>query len=153
KEDACDECLPCRKIENGTYGDVRVIDLAWQAAERKEAVEKQQNLRIETLMTERHRLLQSPLEGAWKVSILCDAHKMTADASNVLLKILEEPPPHTAILLITSFRDRLLATIVSRCQPVRFRHVSHEPTLSHEEVEAHREAEMLWEKLGAGSPA
>ena len=49
---------------------MRLIDFAWQAAERKEPLEKQQNLRIETIQTERHRLLQSPGEGAWKVSIL-----------------------------------------------------------------------------------
>ncbi len=151
--DACGACLSCRKIDNGTHPDVRVIDLAWQAAERKEAVEKQQNLRIETIMTERHRLLQSVVEGAWKVSILSDAHKMTPDAANVLLKILEEPPTSTAIFLITPFRDRLFTTLVSRCQPVRFRYLEHELALSHEEVEAHQEAEQLWDRLKSAPSA
>ena len=50
--------------------------------------------------------------------------RLTADAANVLLKILEEPPAQTAIFLLTPFRDRLFATIVSRCQPVRFRALS-----------------------------
>ncbi len=145
--DACDQCLSCRKITAGKHPDVRVIDLAWQAAERKEPVEKQQNLRIETVMNERHRLLQSAGEGEWKVSILNDAHKMTADAANVLLKILEEPPSKTAIILTTPFRDRLFQTILSRCQPVRFRYVEHEVIMSHEEVEAHQEAEKLWDLL------
>jgi len=119
--DPCGTCLSCRKIGAGNHPDVRVIDFAWQAAERKEPLEKQQNLRIETIQTERHRLLQSAVEGQWKVSILEDAHRLTADAANVLLKILEEPPARTAIFLLTPFRDRLFATIVSRCQPVRFR--------------------------------
>jgi DNA polymerase III subunit delta' len=122
--DCCDECLSCRKISAGNHPDVRVIDLAWQAAERNEPLEKQQNLRIEMIMTERHRLLQSPVEGTWKVTLLDDAHRLTADAANVLLKTLEEPPANTAIFLLTPFRDRLFATIISRCQLIRFRSLS-----------------------------
>src|SRR6266404_7123047 len=57
--DGCDVCLSCRKIAAGNHPDVRVIDLAWQAAARKEPLEKQQTLRIETVLAERHRLLQS----------------------------------------------------------------------------------------------
>jgi DNA polymerase III delta prime subunit len=149
----CDQCLSCRKIAAGNHPDVRVIDLAWQAAERKEAIEKQQNLRIETILTERHRLLQSPGEGAWKVSMIDEAHRLTPDAANVLLKVLEEPAANTALILVTAFRDRLLQTIVSRCQPVRFRYIDRPPNLSHEEVEAHREAENLWESLQTVAPA
>jgi DNA polymerase III subunit delta' len=119
--DACDLCNACRKIAAGNHPDVRVIDLAWQAAERHEPIEKQQNLRIETVLTERRRLLQSPLEGDWKVMILDDAHRLTPDAANVLLKVLEEPPPHTALVLVTPHRDRLFSTVQSRCQPMRFR--------------------------------
>ncbi len=151
--DSCDSCLSCRKIAAGNHPDVRVIDLAWQAAERKEALEKQQNLRIETVLTERHRLLQSPVEGRWKVSILDEAHRLTPDAANVLLKILEEPPAATAMILVSSFRDRLFSTIVSRCQPVRFRYLERSPQLSHEEVEDHRQAETLWQSLEKVAPA
>lgn len=151
--DACGSCLSCRKIAAGNHPDVRLIDLASQAALRKEPLEKQQALRIETMLAERHRLLQSSVEGPWKVTVLDDAHLMTPDAANVLLKILEEPPARTAIILVTSFRDRLLATIVSRCQPVRFRYPERAPQLSHEEIEAHRQAETLWESLATASPA
>ncbi len=151
--DSCGSCLSCRKIAAGNHPDVRVIDLAWQAAERKEPLEKQQNLRIETVLAERHRLLQSPGEGLWKVSILDEAHRLTPDAANVLLKILEEPPQCTAIILVTPFRDRLLSTIVSRAQPVRFRYLDRTPHLSHEEIEAHRQAETLWESLANLPPA
>jgi DNA polymerase-3 subunit delta' len=125
----CGTCLSCRKIAAGNHPDVRVVDLAWQAAERKEPLEKQQNLRIETIQNERHRLLQSAVEGQWKVSILDEAHRLTADAANVLLKILEEPPARTAIFLVTPFRDRLFATILSRCQPVRFRSLADDEML------------------------
>ena len=132
---------------------MRVLDLAWQALERKEPFEKQQNLRIETVMTERRRLLQSPVEGPWKVSIIDDAQRLTPDAANVLLKILEEPPAKTAIFLITPFRDRLFATIVSRCQPVRLGALSDEEIaqcLSRLEVPADLHAKLS--EMALGSP-
>jgi len=109
-----------RRTEASNHPDVRVVNLAYQADLRKEPVEKQINLRIETILEERRRLLQSAVEGGWKVLILDDAHRLTADAANVLLKILEEPPENTAIFLLTPYRDRLFQTILSRCQPVRF---------------------------------
>lgn len=151
-KDACGHCLACKKIHNQVHPDVRVLNLAWQAAERKEAIEKQQTLRIDTVLNERARLLQSAVEGPWKVSIIQDAHKLTTEAANVLLKILEEPPARTALILTTPFRDRLLATILSRCQPVRFRYIEQKEALSHEEVEAHRLAETLWDSLKVTPP-
>ena len=182
--EACGTCVSCRKISAGNHPDVRVIDMAWQAAERKEPIEKQNNLRMETVMAERHRLLQSPVEGRWKVSILDEAHRLTPDAANVLLKILEEPPAFTAIFLTTPFRDRLFATLLSRCQPVRLRSLSDEEMVQcltrlqvpaelqatltemalgspghalhlnrEEQIEAIREAENLWQKLGTLTPA
>jgi len=121
RADSCDACNSCRKITAGNHPDVRVVNLEYQAVEREEAVAKQQTLRIETILEERRRLLQSAVEGSWKVTIIDEAHRLTADAANVLLKILEEPPPRTALFLLTAFRDRLFATLLSRCQPVRFR--------------------------------
>jgi len=116
-----DACVSCRKIAAGNHPDVRVVDFAWQALIRDEDLEKQQNLKIETILAERHRLLQSPLEGRRKVLILDDAHRLTPDAANAFLKILEEPPTDAVIILVTPFRDRLLPTTLSRCRPVRFR--------------------------------
>jgi len=118
---SCDVCSSCRRIANGQHPDVRVVDFNFQAAERDETVTKQQTLRIETILDERRRLFQSSVEGPWKVMILDEAHRLTPDAANVLLKILEEPPAKTAIFLLTPFRDRLFPTVVSRTQPVRFK--------------------------------
>jgi len=172
------ECVSCHKITTGIHPDVRVVDMAWQALIRDEEVEKQQHVRIETILAERHRLLQSPLEGAWKVLILDDAHRLTPDAANAFLKILEEPPADAAIFLLTPFRDRLLATLVSRCRPVRFRALADEemqqwqkrrdlPELDlwlargspgralhitrEETLTAIREADALWDALPARS--
>jgi DNA polymerase III delta prime subunit len=124
KNPTAQPCVSCRKIAAGNHPDVRVVDFAWQALIRDEDLEKQQNLKIETILAERHRLLQSPLEGRRKVLILDDAHRLTPDAANAFLKVLEEPPADAIIFLLTPFRDRLLPTIISRCRPVRFRALS-----------------------------
>lgn len=61
-----------------------------------------------------------PYESAKRIFIIDDAHKMNASASNALLKTLEEPPETSWIFLITSQPERLLSTITSRCQTIRF---------------------------------
>jgi DNA polymerase III subunit delta' len=52
--------------------------------------------------------------------VIAEADKMTIEASNSLLKILEEPPPEMYLILTTSLRQSMLPTIISRCQPIRF---------------------------------
>ncbi|HPF71071.1 MAG TPA: hypothetical protein PLQ13_10395 [Candidatus Krumholzibacteria bacterium] len=64
----------------------------------------------------RRRAYQSP----WKVAIVADAQRMNAAAANAFLKTLEEPPPATAIMLLTTGTEGMLPTILSRCQKVRF---------------------------------
>lgn len=61
-----------------------------------------------------------PLEGRYKVVLLTDADLMRAEAANAFLKLLEEPGPQTIFILTTSRPDRLLPTILSRCQRLRF---------------------------------
>ncbi|NOZ22804.1 MAG: hypothetical protein GXP25_17125, partial [Planctomycetes bacterium] len=60
-------------------------------------------------------------EGGYKVFIIEEAHMMNEEAANCLLKTLEEPPERGLLLLVTSAPNRLLPTILSRCQMVRFR--------------------------------
>lgn len=60
------------------------------------------------------------VEGSWKVFVICDVDKMNPEASNSLLKTLEEPTDNTLLVLTTSEKDKLLPTIVSRCQLVQF---------------------------------
>ncbi len=68
----------------------------------------------------------SPYAAEGKAIIIDDADRMLATSSNILLKTLEEPPKHTYILLVTSEKDRLLPTIVSRCQEMRFSRCSYD---------------------------
>ncbi len=60
------------------------------------------------------------VEGSWKVFLIFDADAMNAEAGNSLLKTLEEPSEHTILVLTSSEKDKLLPTIISRCQLVQF---------------------------------
>ena len=118
----------------GTHPDVRIIraDLAASSADREIRERKQINIPIGLL---REHLIgggdrggasfdapvsRSSALGAGKVFIIDEAERMEPDAQNALLKTLEEPPPRTAIVLVTTSVDRLLPTIRSRCQRVAF---------------------------------
>lgn len=62
-------------------------------------------------------------EGQYRVVVLLDVENMNPNASNAFLKLLEEPRERTVFILITQSRARLLPTLVSRCQPLRFRSI------------------------------
>ena len=78
-------------------------------------------LRIEAIREMERRAALKPAEAAWKVFIVDEAEKMTASTPQALLKTLEEPPARTVIILILSRIRALPATVLSRCQVVRFR--------------------------------
>jgi DNA polymerase III, delta subunit len=62
----------------------------------------------------------APYEAEWKIFIFHEAEKMLPTSSNALLKTLEEPPPQTLLLLLSNHADKLLPTILSRCQTIEF---------------------------------
>ncbi|HYB71015.1 MAG TPA: hypothetical protein VEH80_10100, partial [Candidatus Bathyarchaeia archaeon] len=61
-----------------------------------------------------------PYEGGWRAAVIEDAEWLNAEAQNALLRLLEEPPPHTVLVLVAASTAGLLATLRSRCQRVRF---------------------------------
>ena len=61
-----------------------------------------------------------PYEGKFKVFIIDNAHMLTPEASNCLLKVLEEPPKSSLVMLITDRPNMLLKTFISRCRVVKF---------------------------------
>jgi DNA polymerase-3 subunit delta' len=63
-----------------------------------------------------------PFQGRYKIAVVADAHRMTPSAANAFLKSLEEPPPNSLIMLLTTSRTGMLSTIASRCQQLRFDH-------------------------------
>jgi replication-associated recombination protein RarA len=121
----CGECGPCRAFASNSFPDLRIVepgDDEEDAAKRREIREEKRDgsfhkktvgeaVRLSTLTA-------SP--GHYKVFILEDVHLMTSDAANHFLKMLEEPSPRTVWLLLTSEPGRLLSTIRSRCQEIRF---------------------------------
>jgi DNA polymerase-3 subunit gamma/tau len=101
-------CPICLRIHDATALDVIEMDAASHRG-------------IDDIREIRERVAQQPAEGRYKVYILDEAHSLTADASNALLKTLEEPPPHVVFVLCTTDPAKLLSTIRSRCQRFAFR--------------------------------
>jgi DNA polymerase-3 subunit delta' len=109
---ACSECPSCVKILAECHADVRVI-----AGDGPRI--KIQEVRDATLA-----LQLRPVEGKKKILLVEDAHRMTPEAQNALLKTLEEPPGSAHIVLTTSRLRSILPTVISRCQRVRFQPLS-----------------------------
>jgi DNA polymerase-3 subunit delta' len=77
-------------------------------------------IKINSVRDLRRNSSMTSVEGTWKIFLIFDADLMNAEASNSLLKTLEEPAENTLLVLTTSEKDRLLPTIVSRCQLIQF---------------------------------
>ncbi|MBL7081224.1 MAG: DNA polymerase III subunit delta' [Candidatus Omnitrophica bacterium] len=106
---ACQECISCHKIENNTHPDIHYIEK-----------EKSDFIKIGQIHYLEERIALRPFEGRFKIFIITDAESLTEEASNCLLKTLEEPPANSIIILLANDLQRLLPTIVSRCQILRF---------------------------------
>ncbi len=107
----CGECRACRLIASGNHPDLHVVE-----SERVGA-----NLKIEQVRDLQRQLALTPVEGRWRVAILRRFEEATTSAANALLKTLEEPPPYVVLVILASDADRLLPTIVSRCQQIPLR--------------------------------
>ena len=104
----CGTCRNCLRIAKGMHPDVIEID------------ESTATIKIEVIRDLQQRLSFAPYESDRRFVIIQDVHKMQDAAANCLLKTLEEPEAHTTFFLITSQVQRILPTIVSRCQVIRF---------------------------------
>lgn len=108
QDDCCNECLSCRKIEHGNHPDVHVIEPEGQSIKIEQIRDLQREFSYRTSPSSR------------KVYIMKNADKMTVQASNSLLKFLEEPMSPTVAILIAEHGQTMLPTIVSRSQWVPF---------------------------------
>jgi DNA polymerase-3 subunit delta' len=115
-EDACAGCDACRKAAVGTHPDLRVI----APGGRTESGAERRSVGIEQVRDLKRDAAYPPYEARWKIFIIEDAEAMRAEAANSLLKILEEPPAQSVIVLLSESEAALLPTIVSRSQIVRF---------------------------------
>jgi DNA polymerase-3 subunit gamma/tau len=107
----CGECEPCVTIAAGTSLDVIEMDAA-------------SNRSVDDIRELRERVGFAPAAGRWKVYILDEAHMLTKEAWNAFLKTLEEPPPNTVFVLATTEPQKVMATIVDRCQRFDFQRPS-----------------------------
>ncbi len=115
-ERPCEACAPCRQIERGTHPDVHVVEGAGAA----------QQIRLDDVRHVLGRLALRPYSARMQVALLDGADRITEEAANALLKVLEEPPATSRFLLTTSRLACCLPTIISRCQVIRCRALSPE---------------------------
>ncbi|NIV31549.1 MAG: DNA polymerase III subunit delta', partial [Anaerolineae bacterium] len=111
QESPCGACRACRLVATSNHPDVHVVQ-----SERVGA-----RLKIEQVRDLQRQLALTPVEGHWRVAILRRFEEATTSAANALLKTLEEPPSYVLIAVLASDADRLLPTVVSRCQQVPLR--------------------------------
>jgi DNA polymerase-3 subunit delta' len=121
--DACGECQDCRLVEAWTHPDLFLIHRQLNRQHPDPTIRKQKALFLGVDVI-RHFLVErgimKPARGRAKVFIVREAERLNDASQNALLKTLEEPPPATFIILITSALDRMLPTTRSRCQQVLF---------------------------------
>ena len=115
--DSCDTCISCLKIDKHQHPDVHLVGSADPLAGDTGTSEA---VKIEDIRNLQKEISLRPYEGKRKVFIIDNAHNLTAEASNALLKILEEPPSDSLIILISSKPSLLFKTIISRCKVVKF---------------------------------
>ena len=107
----CNECSACKSILSGQSMDVLEIDAA-------------SNRGIDEIRALRESVKFMPVEGRKKVFIIDEAHMLTTEAWNALLKTIEEPPAHVMFIFATTEIEKLPVTIVSRCQRYTFRRIT-----------------------------
>lgn len=107
-------CPECTAIAEGTHPDVYELDAASRTGV--------DNVREEII----HSVSFAPVRGAYKVYIIDEVHMLTTQAFNALLKTLEEPPSHVIFVLCTTDPQKILETILSRCQRFDFHRISND---------------------------
>jgi len=117
----CGECDSCREIALGRAVDVLEIDAA-------------SNRGIDAMRELRENVRYAPARDRYKVFIIDEAHQITTEGFNALLKTLEEPPPHVVFILATTELHELPETILSRCQHFSFHAAKFAEILGHLET-------------------
>jgi len=108
----CNQCRSCKKINSGNHPDIILIKPSGQF------------IKIAQIRSLHQTLAMKPYEARSRVVIISEARAMNPEAGNALLKVLEEPPDHTILILITIQKSDLLPTVVSRCRHIRFNPIS-----------------------------
>lgn len=138
--EACDNCDSCRRIERMVHPDVKVIfplpsakskDKDEKEMERYKKLKREEpyatvrfdrgvNIPVEHIRAMQREIYLKPFEARRKVIIIAEAERMHNASANSLLKTLEEPPADANLILTSNDINKLLPTVVSRCQQIRF---------------------------------
>jgi len=108
--DCCDECLTCRKIAEENHADIH-----WVRPESKSRV-----ITIDQTRELMREIQLKPAESPFKVAVIVGADRLNPQAANSFLKTLEEPPPKSVLILLSTEPSRILETILSRCLRLNF---------------------------------
>lgn len=123
----CGQCDVCRGISNGSILDIVEIDAA-------------SNTGVDNIRELIERAQFAPVQCRFKVYVIDECHMLSTAAFNALLKTLEEPPEHVIFVLATTDPQRVLPTIISRCQRFDFRRIPLEAMVSHLQAIAQQES-------------
>ncbi len=141
----CNQCESCIEMTAGSALDLIEIDAA-------------SNRGIDDVRDLREKVNLAPARGPFKVYIIDEAHGLTGDAFNALLKTLEEPPPHAVFVMCTTDAQKMPLTVIGRCQHFIFRRHSEEQIVSRlthiaksEKVQVDGEAMLLIARTAQGS--
>jgi DNA polymerase III subunit gamma/tau len=141
----CGQCASCRSIARGEDIDVIEIDAA-------------SNTGVDNVRDLIENSQYRPARARFKVYIIDEVHMLSKAAFNALLKIMEEPPEHVKFILATTEPEKVLPTILSRCQRYDFRNIPTREIAGHlraiceaEKIDADDDALLLVAKSGAGS--
>ncbi|MDP2044309.1 MAG: DNA polymerase III subunit delta' [Candidatus Omnitrophota bacterium] len=104
----CGSCPSCLKAEKLQHPDLHIIE------------NDESQIKIEDIRGIQREANFRPYEGVMKVFIIDNAHRLNPDAANSLLKLLEEPPKHSLIILITHKPQAIFKTVLSRCKMIKF---------------------------------
>jgi DNA polymerase-3 subunit delta' len=131
-----ERCPSCKKIDHFSHPDITVIfpvpkkvrdekgRIAFLAEGKLHAYQSTEVISIDDIRDIEDTLFLKPFEARRRVVIVVDAESMTHQAQNAFLKLLEEPPADTTIILTSSQPERLFPTIRSRCQRIQFKRLS-----------------------------
>ena len=140
----CNVCQQCREITAGTSFNVIEIDAA-------------SNRGIDSIRDLREKVMMPPATGKYKVYVLDEAHMLTPEAFNALLKTLEEPPGYAIFVLATTDVHKMLPTVLSRCQRFDFKRITTRQIVEHlnfvagqEHIRLERAAAELIARAAAG---
>jgi DNA polymerase-3 subunit gamma/tau len=143
--DPCNVCTACIEITRGSDMDVIEVDAATYS-------------KVEQVRELTESLKYGPARDRYKVVVLDEVHRLSRQAFDALLKIVEEPPPHLVFIFATTEIDAVPATILSRCQEFHFRRVPSLELAEHlrtiaaaEEIQASDTALRLIARAGEGS--